>query len=106
MAVGLIDRGQMIAATTRAKARLAEIESELQAAVVQSPLTPLINASDIRAVWDALPLSHQRLVLQELVTVRILTTGRRGRGFDPSTVEIRWNGREATTGENPSMGTA
>ncbi|GIH10005.1 hypothetical protein Rhe02_80720 [Rhizocola hellebori] len=90
-ALGLIDRAQLLAGTTKAKARLAEIDGELQGAVVESPLTPLIGAEDVQAVWDSLPLSHKRLVLAELMTVRILPSGKRGRGFDPSTVEIRWN---------------
>ncbi|WP_327007086.1 recombinase family protein [Dactylosporangium sp. NBC_01737] len=89
-ALGLIDRGQLLAATTKGKERQAEIESQLQAAVVDSPLSPLIGADDVKAVWDGLPLSHQRLVVKELMTVRILPSGRKGRGFDPSTVEITW----------------
>lgn len=89
-ALGLIDRGQLLAATARGNARLAEIDSQLQAAIVDSPLRPLIEADDVEEVWDGLPLSHQRLVVKELVTVRILPSGRKGRGFDPATVEIRW----------------
>ncbi|GAA0744582.1 hypothetical protein GCM10010199_72990 [Dactylosporangium roseum] len=96
-ALGLIDRGQLIAATAAGQARLTEIERELQAAVVNSPLRPLIEAEDVRAMWDGLPLSHQRLVVKELVTVRILPTGRKGRGFDPAAVEIRWKGRPRAT---------
>lgn len=88
---GLIDRGQLIAGTAAGKARLTEIETELRAAVVDSPLSPLIDAEDIQAAWDALGLSHQRLVVATLVTVRILPAQRRGRGFDPDTVEITWN---------------
>jgi hypothetical protein len=50
---------------------LAEIESELQAAVVDSPLHPLIEADDVKAA-------------------------RQGRGFDPDTVEIGWNEKQSS----------
>jgi site-specific DNA recombinase len=89
-ALGLIDRGQLITGTEKGKARLEQITAELQAAIVDSPLTPLIGAEDIEATWEALGLSHQRLVIDALVNVRILPSGRKGRGFDPSTVEITW----------------
>ena len=86
-----IDRGQMLAATVEGNTRLAEIEAQLHAAIVDSPVKPLIGAEDIQAVWDGLPLSHQRLIIDLLVSVTILPAGRRGRGFDPATVDIRWN---------------
>jgi hypothetical protein len=89
-ALGLIDRAQLIAGTQRGKARLAEIEQVLQVATVESPLAPLIGAEDVAAVWQGLTLAHQRLVIDELVTVRILPVGRRGRTFDVAGVEIRW----------------
>jgi hypothetical protein len=90
-ALGLIDRGQLISATAKGKARLADIDAQLQTAVVSSPLSPLIDAEDIQAAWDALQLSHQRLVIQTLVTVRILPAAKKGgRGFDPAGVEITW----------------
>jgi hypothetical protein len=90
-ALAVIDRGQLITGTTKGKARLADIEAQLQTAVVDSPLTPLIDADDIQAAWDALRLSHQRLVVQAMVTMRILPTSTRGgRGFDPSRVENTW----------------
>lgn len=96
-ALGLIDRAQLIAATTKGRARLAAIEEQLQNAIVDSPLTPLIEAEDIRAVWDELPLSHQRLVVDHLVTVRILTARRGGRGFDPASIGITWNDVEGAS---------
>lgn len=58
--------------------------------MVDSPLKPLIGAADMMAVWKALPLSHQRLVIDTLVTVRLLPSGKGGRTFDPTKVEIRF----------------
>jgi hypothetical protein len=97
-ALGLISRAQLITATTKGHARLAAIEAELQNAIVESPLSPLIDAADIETVWDDLPLSHQRLVVDHLVTVRILPATRRGSGFDPASVDITWN--DVTRTEN------
>jgi site-specific DNA recombinase len=89
-ALGLIDRAQLLAGTQKGKARLEQIEAELQAAIVDSPLKPLIGAEDVQAEWEKLQLSHQRLVIDTLVNVRILPRGRGGSGFEPSTVEITW----------------
>ena len=89
-ALGLIDRAQLIAGTEKGKTRLEEITGVLQAATVDSPLADLIGAEDVYAAWEGLSLSHKRLVVDELVTVRILPSGRKGRGFDPATVDIAW----------------
>jgi site-specific DNA recombinase len=89
-ALGLIDRAQLISGTEKGKKRLDEITTVLQVATVDSPLADLIGAEDVKATWEGLSLSHKRLVIDELVTVRILPSGRVGRGFDPATVDIRW----------------
>ena len=40
------------------------------------------------AAWESLTLSHQRLVIDTLVTVRLLPSGKARRTFDPTKVEI------------------
>jgi len=85
-----VTKAQLHAATAVGQARLEAIESLVNSAVVDSPLKPLIGAEDIDAAWEALTLSHKRLVIDTLVTVRILPVTRRGRGFDTSTVDIRF----------------
>jgi site-specific DNA recombinase len=94
-ATGLISRAQLIAGTARGRARVDDIEAQIQAALVESPLQPLIAAADIESTWRALPLSHQRLVVRELITVRILPNGHRGPGFHPETVEVKWKPQES-----------
>jgi site-specific DNA recombinase len=59
-AVGLITRAQMLAATTRAGARLDQIGAELEHAAKDSVLTPLVAANNIGAVWEDLDLSRKR----------------------------------------------
>ncbi|MCP2328453.1 DNA invertase Pin-like site-specific DNA recombinase [Hamadaea flava] len=88
--LGRVTREQLYAATEVGTKRLDEIDSELNAATVDSPLKPLIGVEDIEAAWERLPLSHQRLVLDTLVTVRILPVTKRGPGFDPAAVEIKF----------------
>jgi site-specific DNA recombinase len=87
--LGRMDKEQMYEASRAGRQRLEQIDTQLQAAVVPSPLSPLIGAEDIQATWKALPLPRQRLILDTLLSVTILP-GRRGRGFDPSTVDISW----------------
>jgi site-specific DNA recombinase len=85
-----VTKEQLYTATEVGKARLDEIASILNTAVVDSPLKDLIGVDDIEAAWESLTLAHQRLVVDTLVTVRILPVGQRGRGFDPASVEIRF----------------
>ena len=42
------------------------------------------------AVWEALPIGDRRAVLDALVMVTILPTGRRFESFDPDSVRIEW----------------
>lgn len=88
--LGKVTREQLHAASAIGKTRLDEIASTLNTAVVDSPLKDLIGVEDIEAAWERLTLAHQRLVVDTLVTVRILPVGPRGRGFDPASVEIRF----------------
>ncbi|MEV6965714.1 recombinase family protein [Hamadaea sp. NPDC051192] len=85
-----VTREQLYAATAIGKTRLDEIATILNTAVVDSPLKDLIGVDDIEAAWESLTLAHQRLIVDTLVTVRILPVGQRGRGFDPDSVEIRF----------------
>jgi len=56
--------------------------------VTTDPLAAVINAPDPVAAWDGLELADQRLFIDRLCTVTMLPSGRRGRGFDPTTVDI------------------
>lgn len=88
--LGRVTKEQLYAATEIGKTRLDEIASILNTAVVDSPLKDLIGVEDIEAAWEALALAHQRLIVDTLVTVRILPVGQHGRGFDPASIEIRF----------------
>ena len=86
--LGLKTRAQVIAATKRANQRIGEIDELLNASATSDPLAAVINAPDPVAAWDALELADQRLFIDRVCTVTILPSTRRGRGFDPTTLDI------------------
>jgi site-specific DNA recombinase len=93
-ALGLISRSQMITATERGHARLAEIAAELAESAGAGALAPFAEADTqvkAEAVWDELDLSRQRAVLAALGTVTLRPAGRGARQFDPRTVDISTN---------------
>ncbi len=52
----------------------------------------LAGAEDVRRAWEDLALERKRAAVDALLTVTLLPSGRRGNGFDPEHVEIRWKG--------------
>ncbi|MEV0271131.1 recombinase family protein [Hamadaea sp. NPDC050747] len=99
--LGKVTKEQLHAASAVGNARIEQIASILNTAVVDSPIKNLIGAEDIEAAWESLTLAHQRLIVDTLVTVRIMPVGRRGRGFDPDSVEIRF--KEQLASERPPV---
>lgn len=85
---GDITREQLRAGSARLRARLAEVDGSLASAVSTSPVAELIGAADVRATWDTWPLGKRRAVLADVLTVTVLPTTKRGRGFDPRSVRI------------------
>lgn len=79
---------QVTAATKAGLARIAEIDELLNATVTDDPLAEVVNAADPVAVWTKLPLASRRALIDRLCTVTILPAGRKGKGFDRSTVRI------------------
>lgn len=67
---------------------IAEIDEQLHANVGSDPLAPLVNAPDPVKAWRDAPLADKRVVIDRLMTVTILRTQRKGRGFDPATLHI------------------
>jgi hypothetical protein len=51
-------------------------------------LGPLVLAGDVRAVWEALSVDRQRVVIDALMIIRIMPPGRGTRTFRPETVII------------------
>jgi DNA invertase Pin-like site-specific DNA recombinase len=91
---GLISRSQMLAATERGNARLAEIGAELAAAASTSALAPFTAAASAAEVWEGLDGARQRAVIGALADVVISPAGRGARTFDPDRVSIDWHTEE------------
>lgn len=81
---GDIDFQTLTDASRRIRARDKEITETLSAARKRSPLTALLEAEDIEAVWDSLPLAEQRAILAETLIVTIKSTTGGGRAPDGS----------------------
>jgi site-specific DNA recombinase len=87
-ALGLVSRTQMIAATERGNARLAEITADLAASASGSALAPFAAGKAAADVWAGLDRARKRAVLDALCTVIIHPAGRGARMFNPATVEL------------------
>lgn len=86
-----ISKAQLVSGTARGEARLAEINRQLDQAVVASPLIGVLGAPDVAAAWAETSLATRRAMIQKLMTVTVLPAPRRGTTFRPSDVEIRWH---------------
>ena len=51
-------------------------------------LGPLVKAHDVRAVWEGLSTERRRVIIDALMTVKIMSPGRGVRTFRPETVII------------------
>jgi site-specific DNA recombinase len=85
-ALGLMSRTQMIAATERGNARLAEITADLAASASGSALAPFAAGRAAAEVWAGLDVARRRAVIGALAAVTIHPAGRGARTFDPDTV--------------------
>lgn len=92
--VAMIDDGLVSLAAGRARAetmteRLTRIDSDITAALGESPLSELIGAEDVAAAWDGMTLAGRREVIRTLMTVTVEPQGK-GHAFDPASVRIDW----------------
>lgn len=87
---GGIDRRQLERATARLRPMLEAAEAAARVIDDRPLLTGLLGASDVRVVWDGLPLTRRRAIVDLLVEVRILPSRPGTRSFDPRSVEIVW----------------
>ena len=85
-ALGLVSRTQMIAATERGNARLAEITADLAASASGSALAPFAAGRAAAEVWAGLDVARRRAVIGALAAVTVHPAGRGARTFDPDTV--------------------
>lgn len=89
LAEGLLSPAKVREQSTVLGNRLRDVEARLSAAAGGDPVAALAGAVDVSAVWQALPLSQRRGVVEALVDVTILPSGK-GVRFDPEQVQIEW----------------
>ncbi|WP_369044716.1 recombinase family protein [Sinomonas sp. P10A9] len=89
---GVLTAEQLRVGTERLRARDAEIDAQLADAGRVDVLGELVNAEDVRAVWDGLSGARQRRVVDILMKVTIYPPGRGTRTFRPESVGIEWKG--------------
>jgi site-specific DNA recombinase len=87
---GTLTGSQLRTATERVRRNLAAVEAEMADAGRVDVLGPIVAAGDVRAVWDALGVARQRVVVDLLMTVTVRPAGRGKRHFDPDSVHIKW----------------
>lgn len=91
---GLLADGVLTAAgvretSQRLRAELDVIERDIAAASRSDDAAQLLNAPDVAARWATLPLRSRRAIVDMLVTVTLLPSGK-GVRFDPEHVRIEW----------------
>jgi DNA invertase Pin-like site-specific DNA recombinase len=87
---GAITASQLKITTTKLSAALAEVESQMLDANKSRVFDGVIGAADPGRVFDGLSLDRRRALVDVLLTVTIAPIGRRGRGFDPESVQVNW----------------
>ncbi|MCU1590246.1 MAG: Resolvase domain protein [Frankiales bacterium] len=87
---GTVDREQFHRISERLRPRLEAAQARARVVDSRPLLAEFIGAEDARKVWEALPLSRQRGVVDLLVSIRVLRAAPGARVFDPATVEVTW----------------
>jgi site-specific DNA recombinase len=85
---GVLTASQLRTMTERLRHKIATIEAQMADAGRTDVLGPLVQASDVRKVWEALGTARQRVVIDALMTIKIMSAGQGRRPFDPETVII------------------
>jgi hypothetical protein len=86
---GVLTSSQLRTATTRVRARLADVEEQLYGPDAERYFGDVIDADDPRIAFRGLPLERKRELIRSMVTVTIMPIGHGGsKVFDPLMVEI------------------
>ena len=72
------------------RAGIDQLDKRIASAASRSPLAAVVGQPDVRAAWEAAGLARQRAIMSALVTVTVMPTSRRGRGFDAGRVRFEW----------------
>lgn len=90
-AEGAITAGQLRTITGRVRERLTDVERQQSTRGRGDLLADLVSAGDVAAVWRRLSLGRKRAVIDLLMAVTILPSGK-GVRFSAEQVQIEWQG--------------
>lgn len=97
LAVDFADGGltssQLRAASQRIQQQLEQINRDLTASAQGTAFEAIAGAEDVDAAWSNLDMARQRGIIEALMNIAVLPTGR-GRTFRPEHVQITWKGQE------------
>ena len=89
---GVIGRAGVVEGKARISARLSELSKRMANAAAGSSLLGFADAADVTEAWQAASVSRRKAVIDTLMTVTLLPTGRGMKTFDLDTVKIQWKG--------------
>jgi DNA invertase Pin-like site-specific DNA recombinase len=89
LADGVLTAAGVRDASGRLKEQLRDVEQQIASAARSNDLGSLVTATDVKAVWERLPLRVRRQVVDLLCTVTILPAGK-GARFTPDQVKVTW----------------
>ncbi len=89
---GKLDREQFHRITERLRPRLEAAQARTRVVDTSPLLASLVGVNDVRKKWDGLPLSRQRAIVDLLLHIEVLRTRPGTRVFDPTAIDISWNG--------------
>lgn len=85
-----IDAQQLQRITAKLRPRLDAAEARARIVDDQPLVAGLVGVEDVRAVWETVPLTRRRAIVDLMMEVRILPASKGARTFDPRSVAIKW----------------
>jgi len=89
-AEGTIDGRQLERITARLRPQLVQVEKRLRVVDSAPLLEGLAGRPEVGQLWEKLPLSRRRAVVNLLLEIRLHRTQPGTRTFDPNAVELVW----------------
>ncbi len=87
---GRIDSRQLTRISAKLRPQIHMAENRAAQRTSDSAVAAIVAGGEIRAAWDAAPLTTRRAVVASLVRVTIMRARQGARVFDPNTVQIEW----------------
>jgi hypothetical protein len=87
---GAIDGDDLKVGMGEIRDRLAVIEAQLATSNQPDPLVEFRGDTPAEQVWGKLTLPRKRAIVRLVADITVMPTTRRGPGFDPSAVRVRW----------------